>query len=138
MRTLYITLLIIISGILLSGCTTNNGPHHDIYGMWKVEQIFIDGEPEQGYQGDLFLMFQNDVVRTVGLTSSYGMWQETDNYSEITIWFDIEGQKPYPSAHFAPDEPNICKVLTLNRKSFVFDMTNPKSDAVYRYQMVKW
>ncbi|MDE6715381.1 MAG: hypothetical protein K2J74_02740, partial [Muribaculaceae bacterium] len=81
MRTLYSTFLILICGILFTGCTTTNGPHHAIYGMWKVEQIFIDGVPEQGYKGDLFLLFQNDVVRTVGLTSSYGMWEQSDNYS---------------------------------------------------------
>ena len=138
MKTIYLALSVLLSAISFAGCTTNDGPNHAIYGMWKVEHIYIDNEPDASYEGNLFIMFQNDVIRTVGLISSYGMWQESGNYAQITVWFEIEGQKPDMSAHFACNEPNICKVITLNNKSFIFEMTNPVSSAIYRYQMVKW
>lgn len=138
MRTIYRIFLAMAAVVLAFGCTTNNGPHHPIYGMWKVTEIEIDGTPMENYNGNLFFQFQNDVVHMAGLSYTYGMWKEHDDYKVIDMWFELKDQVPAPETHFISDGVNTCKVITLTSSRFVFDMTNSASESVYRYTMEKW
>lgn len=48
--------------LVLNGCTHNNGDIGPLFGSWRMTAMTVDGQPVEGYEGNVFWMFQNSVV----------------------------------------------------------------------------
>ena len=85
---IYIILLFIL--LTLGSCTRNHGDIGIWFGTWQVENITIDGKPEN-VEGNYFFQFQNKVFRVSrvsgheDLVESFGTWEE--NGDNMTISF---------------------------------------------------
>lgn len=85
---IYIILLFIL--LTLGSCTRNHGDIGIWFGTWQVENITIDGKPEN-VEGNYFFQFQNKVFRVSrvsgheDLVESFGTWEE--NGDKMTISF---------------------------------------------------
>lgn len=84
----------IIVVMTLSGCTKNDGDIGYWFGLWHLDSIEIDGEPDQNYEGKYFFLFQGKVFcirwvddTTHGYGESYAQWEESDDGKFITINF---------------------------------------------------
>lgn len=80
---LFIALCLAIAAILFAGsCTCNNGDIGPWFGTWHLNEITVDGEPDEEYHGNIFWQFQNDVVCMLvrsdyhGQKFHWGKWKE--------------------------------------------------------------
>ena len=133
-------LFALIALFSLASCMQNNGRIGDIFGLWKVESIEINGEIEEEYQGNLFFAFQNDVVAMCERAPyddydwRYGQYFKYGDKT-IDMYFDMNGQAPLKISHFQLGL-NACKILELNSSRFVFSTVIYERE--YKYSMKKW
>lgn len=75
--------ILVLFAILTSGCTHNDGDIGEWFGSWHLEQILINGEPDEEYatnqeQDKLQVMvsFQSSVffIGYIGSSEIYGSW----------------------------------------------------------------
>lgn len=59
LKTIIFTLLY---NVFFVSCTTNDGDIGSLFGIWSVEQIVVDGEPDVAYVGNLVWKFQGGVL----------------------------------------------------------------------------
>lgn len=84
--SLYIILFILVG--TLGSCTRNHGDIGPWFGTWLVEQITVDGTP-QNVEGDYFFQFQSKVFRVSqvygheNLVVSFGTWDESGGKMSI-------------------------------------------------------
>lgn len=130
--------------LTLSGCTTNNGDIGDWFGMWQLDSITIDGEPDTGYEGDQVWMFQSEVfcMRTIGpmhaVTSSWGTWSADEKI--LTLDFShseanedkIGDYTPFPSSHLVKGV-NRLSIDRMTSRTLILSMTTPT--ATYTYHL---
>lgn len=139
MKYLARILIFAVATFAAVSCTRNNGPNSDIYGMWRVVEIYVDGALDDDYDGDLYIAFQNDVVRLRGLAECYGRWTQEDDYDTVIMWFDVLENHLPENAYFSGNYANVCKVEKLTSKHFTFVMTNDSHPGVkYEYVLEKW
>ena len=126
----------------LASCTQNKTYIGDLFGLWRVMDIEIDGVSEEDYDGTLCFGFQNDVVamqrRGDGYTITgytYGQFFKDDKNKTIDMWFDMPDWKPLKMSHFK-EGLTTCKILELNRKKFLFSTEIDGKE--YKYTLKKW
>lgn len=63
---------------VLSGCTQPNGYIGDWFGSWHLEEILIDGEPDEEYEADpnITFSFQGKIVSMgfIATAEAFGNW----------------------------------------------------------------
>ena len=126
----------------LASCTQNKTYIGDLFGLWRVMDIEIDGVSEEDYDGTLCFGFQNDVVamqrRGDGYSITgytYGQFFKDDKNKTIDMWFDMPDWKPLKMSHFK-EGLTTCKILELNRKNFLFSTEIDGKE--YKYTLKKW
>ena len=136
MKKILFTLLVFFT---LASCTQNNGRIGDLFGLWKVESVEIDGVPDKDYPGTLFFAFQNDVVGMCETLENHESYWTYGQYfrdgGNIDMYFDMQGYAPLKISHFQTGL-NACKIYELNGNKFVFSTVI--EDAEYRYRLKKW
>ena len=67
---------------LCSSCTRNDGDIGELFGMWRVSAISIDGEDMPDYTGSMYFSFQSSVFsmtyineETHNRTATYASWR---------------------------------------------------------------
>ena len=139
MKKLIYTFLMLVT---LASCTQNKTYIGDLFGLWRVMDIQIDGVSEEDYDKTLCFGFQNDVVamqrRGDGYTITgytYGQFFKHDKSKTIDMWFDMPDWKPLEMSHFN-EGLTVCSILELNRKNFRFSATIDGKE--YIYILKKW
>lgn len=83
MKNIFIAISLLLSATVLSSCTQKNGDIGNWFGSWYLEEILINGEPDQDYEtakqnGERTVMFnfQGKIVDIGYLNSSevFGSW----------------------------------------------------------------
>ena len=54
-------IMALLALVALSGCSHNNGDIGLWFGLWHLDTVEIDGEPDADYDGNFYFMFQNKV-----------------------------------------------------------------------------
>jgi hypothetical protein len=130
----------------LSGCTKNNGDIGLWFGLWHLDAIEIDGNPDPQYDGNYYFMFQSQVfcVRYIfeqdhEQREAFAKWQESDDGKTITINFADSRYNP----HLGDDIPsNYLSTITtltvdsLTATSMVLHYTS--DDATITYHLTLW
>ena len=139
---LYIATLLMLA---MTSCAKNNGDIGLWFGLWHLDQIEIDGVPDQSYDGRYYFLFQNNVfcIRHVieeehSYLESYAKWNESDDGKILTINFIDTRFTP----NFGPDVPQnhlntitTLHVDTLNTTTMVLSYTNPDNSITYTYYL---
>ena len=82
----YIRLVVaLVAGVIVTGCTQNNGNIGDWFGEWHLESITVNDVDDDTYTGDVLWKFQNDIVEMVVVNAighshseHYGTWSSDD------------------------------------------------------------
>lgn len=133
--------------VALSGCSHNNGDIGLWFGLWHLDTVEIDGEPDADYDGNFYFMFQNKVfcVRWVNelqheYIESFAQWQESDDGKNMTISFIDNRYSPQVSDQ-VPDiylnTITIMNVVSLNTTSMTLSHTNDSGKTI-TYHLTKW
>ena len=94
----------------LGGCVTNNGDIGIWYGVWALDAIEIDGQPDDTWQQPdswTNFSFQNDIVYVARvndlqdeLNYSWGTWSQDGN--TLTLNFSHSSDDPSQSGRYLP------------------------------------
>ena len=138
-------ILAIIALTALSSCTHNNGDIGYWFGLWHLDSIEIDGEPDTAYDGNVYFMFQGKVFNlrwvahaTHDYYDSFAQWQASDDGSSITISFlddHFLPRLPEPAPDVYLSTVTHLKVLTLNTNSMELSTIHPTTGATVTYHL---
>lgn len=134
-----------------SGCTRNNGDIGDWFGKWQVMEICVDGQPEAGYESQVFWEFQNDIIRVAYVNPdgydrevyyAFGTWsQPSDNTMTLDFTHsDDSGTGIYiPTGwlHFPNDKPLTLSIVTLSGKDCTMKYVDEADATEYTYTLCK-
>ena len=133
--------------VAMTSCSHNDGDIGLWFGLWHLDSIEIDGEPDSIYDGKYYFLFQNKVfiIRWVDeqrheYIESYAQWQECDNGKTMTINFVDNRYSPY----FGGGRPNnylstvtTFTVDTLTSTNMVLHHTRDDG-AIITYRLTNW
>ena len=72
-------------------CTHNNGDIGVWFGLWRVEQLTVNGHSDRDYAGNIYFGFQNTTVEQKlvhdnhSVTQMFGEWKEEGDILTITF-----------------------------------------------------
>ena len=141
MRNIIISLITLLT---LTGCMHNNGDIGNFFGVWKVESINIDNEIDNNYNGDIFFLFQSDVVRLVqnrgnyDVTEYYGSWIENDSHLILDFHYYVEQIKEtynLPEITYLQKSENHITILSQTAKRMVWQFNT--IDKTITYNLIR-
>lgn len=97
----------------LTSCTTNGGDLDGLWGQWRVEDIVIDGSPDNDYNGNLYFSFQNYAVRVTevideDMGSSRGtLGTFVFSRPDLVITFGMPEYAPLKSSHMVAGDNHV-------------------------------
>ena len=86
-------LFICLLSLLFWGCTQNNGHIGVNFGMWKLEELTINGEPDTAYLDNVVWKFHSSILSMVRISDHhevfecYGTWSESDDNKQMFLNF---------------------------------------------------
>lgn len=131
-------LLTIMIGVC-SGCTHNNGDIGPLFGKWKLTEISIDGNIDNGYGGNIFWSFQSSTVNMIKVSehhqtkATYGSWTQTDDI--LTISFPDEDFSPMEELNLKT--VNDFNIIKLSGSQMTLRSVD-NDDATTEYKFQKW
>lgn len=140
MKALKILFVVILVAIT-QGCTRNDGNIGPIWGMWRVTNLEINGEPKDDYNGTLYFSFQasvfmQKVVNEENHTgnNTYAMWMYQGD--DLLINFTEDRYKPHAVSGMIHGE-NFVKVLMFEGNDMHLEYVNPDG-VTYFYKLKRW
>jgi hypothetical protein len=131
----------------MSGCSKNNGDIGLWFGLWHLDSIEVNGEPDDAYDGNYYFLFQNKVfcIRWVDeinhdYIESFAEWQEGEGGKTLTINFVDNRYSSRVSEAIADpyfSEVTTMDVLTLTSTSMVLSHVTPEGSTI-TYRLTKW
>ncbi|MDE5687754.1 MAG: lipocalin-like domain-containing protein [Paramuribaculum sp.] len=82
--SLYILFILAAMVLAAAGCTRNNGAIGAWFGTWQVTSISVNGTPVADYDGNISVMFQNNILKSIELL-------EHHEYNEYFATWSVEG-----------------------------------------------
>ena len=128
-------LFICLLSLLFWGCTQNNGHIGVNFGMWKLEELTINGEPDTAYL----------VVRISDyheVFECYGTWSESDDGKQMFLNFTYHDNGgtwkyvPLSETHL-PEGLSTLDILSRSRGEMHLRHT-ADDGTCYEYRLEKW
>ena len=147
MRKLAIYTLLALAA-LMSGCAKNNGDIGLWFGLWHLDTIEVDGEPDAAYNGCYYFLFQGKVFNLNQVDeamhsydSRVAQWSESDDGSTITIDFADDRYTPYfgngyPSVYLST--VTTLRVLKLTTTTMVLEHEEQSTGSTITYHLTRW
>ena len=125
----------------VSSCTRNNGDIGELFGIWRVTAIEVDGVNQSDYDGTVYFSFQSSVFSQKKMNEEthwaddfFATWKyqgkdliidfSDDRYTPITITGMQQGQ-------------NLVEVESISGSDLIMSYVNP-GGVKYRYILKKW
>lgn len=131
---------IVLTLLMLSACTSNNGDIGPFFGRWQLKKIECQGSPEILTEGTYFLAFQNNVALLSQDCGDYverqifGSWHEADN--TLFMEFDTSTGSLSPQQIGLPDSSRT-QILEITHRHLVLTY-HPDDDTAITYYFDKW
>lgn len=147
MRLIFRLLLPLL--LACTGCTHNDGDIGPWFGTWRLEEITVDGHPDESYGHDIFWQFQNTVFCMRKVTAMYdyyprwGTWSETpDGMLEIDFSHHDDSSKPtiytpFEETHLEQKGVSELKIISIKGGSMRLEY-RADDGKVYGYSLDKW
>ena len=101
---------LLLTLVLLSGCTQNNGHIGKLFGAWLMTEMTIDNTPKTFEKGAFTTVaFQNNITRFIyhtdelTYTERYGTWQRADNILSLDFNHGDDTAAPGTGRYQAPE-----------------------------------
>lgn len=150
--------IIILTAVinLLTGCTRNNGDIGPWFGTWKLDEITIDGNVSEEYDGNVFWKFHNNVFEMVkmmtddkghGYGTCFATWSEADGYLIIDFrqhddqynpedWNGL--YRPFLETHLPVNGVADIKIVKLSGSKAQLTYYSSEDGKTYGYTLSKY
>lgn len=153
-RRIVMALFLCCMMVPFTGCTRNNGDIGPWFGTWHLMSIEAYGVPEDGYDGDIFWAFQNDVIamtrvntadngmHSTGKSRVHGTWREDDGALFLNFTYnddaDTEGYqyRPFEELHLPYMEVSRLVIVKSPGREMILNYT-AADGTVYTYTLKK-
>lgn len=121
-------------------CTHNNGDIGVWFGLWRVEQLTVNGHNDRDYAGNIYFGFQSTTVEQKlvhdnhSVSQMFGEWKEEGDILSIT--FPDPRYWPIDGFLRGNGEENRLTVQHLDGKHIALTFITPNDDTVI-YNLVK-
>ena len=120
--------LLILGALSVSSCTHNNGDIGDLFGIWVLKSVSIDGLDIKFISDDqnVTWAFQNNIVSVTLLAAhesrleTYGTWEWEDEGKIMHLDFTHIGGFPWGELPFPGEISFNVRVKELNKKNLKF------------------
>ena len=126
---------------IASSCTRNNGDIGELFGLWRVTAIEVDGVNRSDYNGTIYFAFQSSVFsqklmneETHWADDFFASWK----YQGKDIIIDFSDKRYTPIAITGMQQGlNLVTVESISGKDLILSYVNPEG-VVYKYILKKW
>ena len=141
-------LFICLLSLLFWGCTQNNGHIGVNFGMWKLEELTINGEPDTAYLDNVVWKFHSSILSMVRISDHhevfecYGTWSESDDNKQMFLNFTYHDNGgtwkyvPLSETHL-PEGLSILDILSRSHGEMHLRYTTDDGTC-YEYRLEKW
>ena len=141
-------LFLCLLATLLGGCTQNNGRIGPNFGLWKLEELTIDGAPDPAYADNVVWKFHSSILAMTRVMDHherfecYGTWSESDDGRWLLLDFSYHDDGgtnryvPLGETHL-PAGGSVLEILSRSRGEMRLRYTSPDG-TVYEYRLEKW
>lgn len=136
-----VSMMVLMVAVLApTSCTKNNGNIGNLFGMWQIQSIEVNGQDATPTTETLYLAFQSNSLLLRGANDThqtnevFGVFVHEGD--KIQLNFNISGWVPPVSSHLTQGV-NDGTIQTLTGKDFVFTVVNNNSETV-RFVCKKW
>lgn len=139
-KTIINSVMVLAALLLLPACTRNNGDIGPWFGAWKVESITVDGAPRADYEGNLFFLFQSNVVKLSMVQDHHESVDVNGNWEESSGNMHLSFPDPRFQPHAVtglPAESDLA-VTGPSKGRATLTWTNPDNGLVTVFQLKKW
>lgn len=150
--TLFKIYLVLLSVIMLTGCSYHNGGDTRLWGTWLLEEYSVDSETDSKYEGNCFWKFQTQVILIQEYYEEFHDWRDhfgTYDVSHedklLTLDFthhddnNPQGSEMYTPPAYLGIEAVIAplEIITLTSKQMILSYESP-SGHKYIYRFKRW
>lgn len=126
---------------LLSSCTRNDGDIGELFGLWRVTAIEVNGNEQKDYSGTLYFAFQSSVFSqkmmnevTHGYDDSFASWKYEGK--DIIIDYSYDRYRPFDITGMQMGQ-NLVVIDSINGEDLIMSYVNPDG-VTYKYILKKW
>jgi len=139
--SLFLKLFALIVIVAAGSCTRNNGDIGDWFGLWRVDNITIDGEPDPDYTSPAMIWkFHGSVIQILipdfdnhDTTTSSGSWHQEGDRLFIDFEWDLGTP---PEISHLPDKA-MLDIIRLSGNTIELRYV-ADDNTVYFYKLKKW
>ena len=111
MKQLSLYLIMLAAALGMTSCVTNNGDIVDLYGVWALDEVTVDGAEYTLWNADgssTNFEFQNNIVCVQRVTplhdqsSCWGTWERTSTSIEFNFTHHDDSNAPGTGTYAAP------------------------------------
>lgn len=138
MKTIYLFTVAVVL-CLLSSCTRNNGDIGELFGLWRVTSIEINGEELDNYGGTMYFAFQTTVFcqkTVIESTHEYEDRFATWKYEGKDIVIDFHDYLPYEITGMQEGSNHVI-IEKIKGKDMVMSYTSTEG-VEYKYILKRW
>lgn len=136
MRKILNGIFAVLLALCLQGCTQADGYIGDWFGSWHLEEVAIDGEPNESYDGSLIISFQGNLVKMTVIDRGdvFGTWEEAGETLTLNLSYGAGNAvhatwlfNPFPVMLLLPEGVDIIEmdVVTLKSKTMEWQYIDP-------------
>lgn len=143
----YFLLCLLVMVFCTTACTHYKGGDPDLWGLWKLESITVDGNIDPDYNSNYFFAFQGPIILIQEVDDEfhesinhYGTWTLDRDAATLTLTFSYsndetppgEGMYAPPTAIFIYGPDTVLEVIELNDKTMTLRHTASSTTIVYK------
>ena len=126
---------------LVSSCTRNDGDIGELFGIWRVTAIEVDGANQNDYDGTLYFAFQSSVFSQKKV-NEVTHWHDdlfaTWKYQGKDIIIDFSDDRYTPISITGMQQgQNLVIIESIEGDDLIMSYVNPEG-VKYRYILKKW
>ena len=148
MKTTKLLLICCLLPLFFAGCTQNNGHIGPNFGLWKLTELTVDGEPDTAYPNNVVWKFHSSILSMTRILEHhetfecYGTWSESDDGKQMFLDFSYHDDGgtwkyvPLSETHL-PAGLSTLDILSRSRRKMHLRYTAPDGTQ-YEYRLEKW
>lgn len=146
-QALYILMLLVVI-LAMTSCTKNDGNIGYWFGLWHLDAIELNEEPDTAYDGNYYFKFQGKVFSiswineaTHDYIEKFAQWEASDDDKSLTINFIDNRYLPtfgdtFPNNYLAT--VTTLNVITLNNTTMVLQHVDNDTGLTVTYHLTRW
>lgn len=136
--SLYILFILAAMVLAAAGCTRNDGNIGAWFGTWQVTSISVNGTPMSDYKGNISVMFQNNIIKSVELLEHHEQKEYFATWAVEGADLAIDGLKGGIAPGLMMPAASVVHIELLRRPGKVMQWRyTDENGSVYDYDLKK-